>query len=223
MLPIRDNIPSRGFPIINLLIIVANIVAFAHELTLGSQLQGWLFEMGLVPQRFLEEMSGAMPLSLTTLFSPFTYMFLHGGWLHIIGNLWILWIFGDNIEDRLGHFRYLIFYLLAGLVSGGLHLITNPTSAVPTVGASGAIAGIMGGYFLLFPGARILTLVPIFVFLQFIELPAFIFLGFWFLMQFLMGAGSLMSGGMQGGGIAWWAHIGGFIFGLLTVKLFSRR
>jgi membrane associated rhomboid family serine protease len=150
-------------------------------------------------------------------------MFLHGGWMHLIGNMWMLLIFGDNVEDRLGHWRYLFFYLLLGLISGFIHLLSNPTSTMPTVGASGAIAGIMGGYFLLFPRARVLTLVPIIIFIQFIEIPAFIFLGLWFLMQFLMGTSGLLSGSLESSGIAWWAHIGGFIAGLFLIRLFAKR
>lgn len=143
--------------------------------------------------------------------------------MHLIGNMWMLLIFGDNVEDRLGHWRYLFFYLLLGLISGFIHLLSNPTSTMPTVGASGAIAGIMGGYFLLFPRARVLTLVPIIIFIQFIEIPAFIFLGLWFLMQFLMGTSGLLSGSLESSGIAWWAHIGGFIAGLFLIRLFAKR
>jgi membrane associated rhomboid family serine protease len=144
-------------------------------------------------------------------------MFLHGGYLHIIGNMWSLYIFGDNVEDRLGHFRYLVFYLLCGLASGISHLAINWHSTLPTIGASGAIAGVMGAYFILYPKAKVLTLVPIFFFIQFIELPAFVFLGIWFLFQFISAAGT----SAQGGGIAWWAHIGGFVFGIIFLRLFE--
>jgi membrane associated rhomboid family serine protease len=144
-------------------------------------------------------------------------MFLHGGFLHILGNMWFLHIFGDNIEDRLGHFRYLIFYLLSGLAAGLIHLLTNWDSKIPTIGASGAISGVMGAYLVLHPGARILTLIPIFFFFQFVEIPAFIFLGFWLFFQ-LISAGFTPKGV---GGVAWWAHIGGFIAGLILVKVFD--
>jgi hypothetical protein len=144
-------------------------------------------------------------------------MFLHGGLLHLLGNMWSLYIFGDNVEDHLGHFRYLAFYLLCGLASGVSHLVLNWHSEIPTIGASGAIAGVMGAYFVLYPKAKVLTLVPIFIFIQFIELPAYIFLGIWFLFQFLSAAGA----SAQASGIAWWAHIGGFIFGIVFLKLFE--
>jgi membrane associated rhomboid family serine protease len=149
---------------------------------------------------------------------PFlTFMFLHGGFLHLLGNMWSLYIFGDNVEDRLGHFRYLVFYVLCGLASGVSHLVLNWHSNIPTIGASGAIAGVMGAYFILYPRAKILALVPIFFFLHFMEVPAFLFLGIWFLFQFLSAAGA----SAQAGGIAWWAHIGGFIFGIIFLKLFE--
>jgi hypothetical protein len=150
--------------------------------------------------------------------SLFTFMFLHGGFLHLIGNMWSLYIFGDNVEDRLGPARYVVFYLLCGLASGLSHMLLNAHSNIPTIGASGAIAGVMGAYFILYPGSRILTLIPIIFIPWFVEIPAFFFLGIWFLLQFINAAGS--SG--QAGGIAWWAHIGGFVFGILFLKLFDR-
>jgi hypothetical protein len=152
------------------------------------------------------------------LLSLFTFMFLHGGFMHLIGNMWSLYIFGDNVEDRLGSARYIVFYLLCGLASGMTHLLFNLHSNIPTIGASGAIAGVMGAYFILYPGSRILTLIPIIIIPWFVEIPAFFFLGIWFLLQFLNAAGS--SG--QAGGIAWWAHIGGFIFGIVFLKLLDR-
>jgi membrane associated rhomboid family serine protease len=149
-------------------------------------------------------------------------MFLHGGWMHIIGNMWSLWIFGDNVEDRMGRTGFLCFYLLSGLTAGVLHIAFNPSSRIPTVGASGAIAGVMGAYLLLFPHARVLTLVPIFIFIQTIELPAVFFLGFWFLTNLLSGIGSLAAH-TGAGGVAWWAHIGGFLVGLLWALPLRRR
>jgi hypothetical protein len=150
---------------------------------------------------------------------PFlTSMFLHGGILHILGNMWFLYIFGDNIEDRIGHFRYLIFYLLCGVVAGLVHLLASWGSKIPTIGASGAIAGVMGGYVVLFPHARVLTLIPIFFFFQFFEIPAFVFLGYWLLIQIV----SASLRGSDVGGVAWWAHIGGFLAGLITVKIFEK-
>jgi hypothetical protein len=152
-----------------------------------------------------------------------TSMFLHGGWLHLAGNMWYLWIFGDNVEDRLGHSRFLLFYLLAGIVAASLHCVFNPASQLPTVGASGAIAGVLGAYLVAFPHARVVTLVPLFPFFQVLALPAVLVLGLWILMQFFSGALSLGSG--TGGGVAWWAHIGGFVFGLVVMRLLggSRR
>jgi membrane associated rhomboid family serine protease len=151
-------------------------------------------------------------------FALFSFMFLHGGFLHILGNMWFLHIFGDNVEDRLGPIRFLLFYLLCGWASGFAHLWANWTSTVPTIGASGAIAGVMGAYLILFPGARIITLIPIFFIPYFIEIRAVVFLGIWFLFQFFYAS---LSGPEGGGGIAWWAHIGGFVFGMIAVKLFS--
>jgi membrane associated rhomboid family serine protease len=147
----------------------------------------------------------------------FTSLFLHGGFLHLLGNMWFLYIFGDNVEDRFGHLRYLAFYLLCGLAAGASHLVLNWHSNVPTIGASGAIAGVMGAYLILYPRAKVLTLLPLFFFFTFVELPAFLFLGIWFLFQFLIAAAAAG----QAGGIAWGAHIGGFIFGIVFLKLFE--
>jgi len=151
-------------------------------------------------------------------------MFLHGSWLHIIGNMWVLWIFGDNIEDYFGHFPYLIFYLLCGFAAAIAHIILNAGSEVPTVGASGAIAGIMGAYFLLFPKARVLTLVPLIIFFTFWWLPAWIVLGYWFLLQFFSGAAtSIAYSNPNSGGVAFWAHVGGFVAGIILIKVMPQR
>ena len=150
----------------------------------------------------------------------FTSMFLHGGWLHLVGNMWFLWIFGDNVEDVLGSARFVFFYLACGLAAGFTHFILDPSSAVPTIGASGAIAGVLGGYMVLFPRARVLTLVPLGFFLQVMELPAALMIGLWFLVQL---ASALLTEGMQSGGVAWWAHVGGFVAGLALVGLLRRR
>ena len=175
---------------------------------------------------------GIMPARYTTaadyfslgekLFPLFSSMFLHGGWLHLIGNMWVLWIFGDNVEDRLGHLKYLGFYLLSGLAAALLHIFTNLHSTVPTIGASGAIAGVMGAYFRFFPFARVETLIPPFILGPFFELPAILFLGFWFILQFYNGALSLGMRGEGFAGVAWWAHVGGFAFGAI-IGLFSRN
>jgi membrane associated rhomboid family serine protease len=222
MIPFRDNIPSRSFPIINILIIVINIVAFVYELSLGSGLQRFINHYALIPAQVL---SWPPPhASLQQVATPFlTAMFLHAGWLHLIGNMLYLWIFGDNVEDRLGHINYLFFYILCGLGAGIAHTIINAGSTVPSLGASGAIAGVLGAYLVSYPFARVLTLVPILIFLQVIEIPAIIVLGFWFVMQFLYGAASLMTTSGNSGGTAWWAHVGGFVIGILLLRVFPRR
>jgi len=148
-------------------------------------------------------------------------MFLHGGWLHLFGNMLYLWIFGDNVEDRLGHLRYLIFYLLSGIGASFVHIWLNPSSRLPTIGASGAIAGVMGAYFTLYPRARVITLLPFFFFFYLVEIPAFFFLGFWFILQFVSGSTALLTR-LPHGGIAWWAHVGGFLFGATLNFLFRK-
>lgn len=220
MFPLRDTTRPARFPIINWLLIAANVVVFVFEILLqrqyGTQALGALLETyGIVPAA----LSVSRPLSFLSIFSS---IFLHGGWLHLISNMWVLFIFGDNVEDRMGSGRYLLFYILAGLIAGVTHALFSLGSTVPAVGASGAIAGVMAAYFLLFPGARIHTLILVFIFPWFLEIPAFIFLGLWFLSQLSSG---LMNIGAMGdvGGIAWWAHIGGFVFGLLTVRQIARK
>jgi membrane associated rhomboid family serine protease len=209
MIPLRDNIPSRTVPYVNFLLIAANALVFAFEVSLGRHIEDFIRIFGIVPKVW----SLAVPLEYK-LRPLVTSMFLHGGVMHVVSNLWCLYIFGDNVEDRLGHFRYLAFYLLSGIGAGAIHLFTNWGSAIPTIGASGAIAGVMGAYFILFPYAKVRTLVPIFVFLQVVEIPAVFFLGIWFLSQLQNG---MMSLGGRFGGIAWWAHIGGFGLGVLLV------
>ncbi len=217
MIPIRDAIRSKHFPAVNILIIGLNIIVFLWELIQGPHLEEALFIFGLVPIRYSNP---ELSTHFTTFqqFLPFlTSMFLHGGFLHILGNMWFLYIFGDNIEDRLGHIRYLIFYIFCGVAAGLVHLLTNWDSKIPTIGASGAISGVMGAYLLLYPRARIMTLIPIFFFFQFVEIPAFIFLGYWLFLQLF--SASLTPSNV--GGIAFWAHIGGFISGLIFIKIFN--
>jgi membrane associated rhomboid family serine protease len=211
MLPIRDNIPSKTTPIVNYALIAANLWVFAREISLGRHLDGFINQYGIVPAHWLPSSRIALEANLLPLV---TSMFLHGGIMHVVSNLWTLYIFGDNVEDRMGHVRYLLFYLLSGIAAGIFHLATNWGSHVPTIGASGAIAGIMGAYFILFPHARVLTLLPLFFFFQTVEIPAVLFLGVWFLSQLRSGMASL---GSSFGGIAWWAHIGGFGAGVLLV------
>jgi len=218
MIPIRDTIQSRNYPIVNSLIIGANVLVYLIELAHGSHLQRFFLTYGLVPVRYsVPEISAYFSLGQQIL-PFFSFMFIHGGFWHLLGNMWFLYIFGDNVEDRLGPFRYLFFYLLCGLVSGLSHLALNWHSQMPTIGASGAIAGVMGAYFILYPRAKVLTLIPIFFFPLFIEISAFVFLGIWFLIQFISAAGTPS----HSSGIAWWAHIGGFMFGMLFLKMFLR-
>jgi membrane associated rhomboid family serine protease len=216
MFPLRDTVRSRSRPYVTWGLIAVSVAAFALESSLRSRLFDQLvYSYGLVPAR-LALTDPASWLSLVT------SIFLHGGWLHLISNLWMLVIFGDNVEDRLGHGRFLGFYLLSGVVAGLAHALLDPASTLPTIGASGAIAGVLGAYFVLFPSARVLTLVPLIILPWLVEIPAFIFLGIWFLTQVSSG---LLSMGAAGafGGIAWWAHIGGFAFGALAVLSFARR
>jgi membrane associated rhomboid family serine protease len=219
MIPLRDANPSSGTPVVNYVIIAACTLAFLFELSLGRHLETYLTYFGLVPARSLRWSAGIGLVQQAVPF--FSSMFLHGGWLHLIGNMWILYIFGDNIESHLGHARYLFFYLASGLIAGFIHVLTNWSSTVPTVGASGAVAGVMGAYFILYPRARVLTFVPIFFFFTLMELPAYIFLGFWFLLQFFSGTFSLLATTRDVAGIAWWAHIGGFAGGVALLKVIT--
>jgi membrane associated rhomboid family serine protease len=213
MLPLRDTIPSGSAPVVTVALIAVNTLVFFYELRLGPILEKFLLLYGFVPARYLY-VSEAEPWNLPARFGPmFTSMFLHGGWLHLIGNMWTLWIFGDNVEDRLGKGRYLLYYLVWGVAAVYLHYLTGPRSGIPVVGASGAIAGVMGGYFVLFPHARVVTLVPIFLFLQVMTIPAVVFLAIWLFAQLFNGM--VASAASFGGGVAWWAHVGGFAAGAL--------
>ena len=215
MFPLYDTVRSRKFPLINVTLIVANVLAFLYELQLGEPaLKEFIFEWGLTPSRFVNDPT-------TAWIYIFSSMFLHGGWFHIINNMWVLYIFGDNVEARMGGIRYLIFYLLSGIAAGILQSYILPSSEVPMIGASGAIAGVLGAYLILYPNSRIASLVPIFFIFTIIEIPAFVFLLFWFVSQLYSGLFAIQGGGASG--IAWWAHIGGFMFGLLMVSFFKRR
>jgi membrane associated rhomboid family serine protease len=211
MIPLRDVIPSRTTPYVTITIIVLNAVVFLYEFSLGEAANDFILYYGLIPAEF----SGV---------AMFTSMFVHGGILHVGGNMLYLWIFGDNVEDRMGHGRFVVFYLLCGSAAALAQTAITPNSLVPMVGASGAIAGVMGAYFVLYPRSRIVTLVPIFFFIQILEVPALFFLGIWFLMQFLSGVGSVATatGGEPGGGIAFWAHVAGFAAGIGTVLVFRK-
>jgi rhomboid family protein len=218
MIPLRDTIQSRSYPVINTTIIVLNCVVYLLQQAQGPRLEAFIMTYGLVPARYSMPAVGALFTLSQQVFSLLSFMFLHGGFWHLLGNMWSLYIFGDNVEDLLGSVRYLFFYLLSGIASGLSHLLLNWHSPVPTIGASGAIAGVMGAYFLLYPRSRVLTLIPIFFLPYLIEVPAYFFLGLWFVMQLL--SATLAPAG--GGGIAWWAHVGGFLFGMLLLKLFLR-
>ena len=218
MIPLRDTTRSRNYPAVNTALIAANGLLFLVQLAQGPQQDAFIYTYGLVPARYSVPHVAAYFTSFQQALALLSFMFLHGGFWHLLGNMWSLYIFGDNVEDRLGPFRYLLFYLLCGWASGLFHLFLNWQSPVPTIGASGAIAGVMGAYLLLYPRSKILTLIPIFFIPYFIEIPAFFFLGLWFLFQFLGAAGS----SAQGGGIAWWAHVGGFVAGILLVKVLER-
>jgi len=222
MIPLKDTIPSRTTPYINIFLILINFALFFYELSLGRLgLTRFIYTYGLVPKRFFYLSDQDFPLLFRYL-PFFTSTFLHGGWFHILGNMLFLWIFGDNVEDEMGHFKYLGFYLLCGAGAGFVHLYLNPFSPLPAVGASGAISGVMGAYFLLFPTSRIITLLPIFFFFTLVEIPAFFFLGIWFLFQLLSGTFSLIAREVTGG-VAWWAHVGGFILGMGLRVVFVRH
>ena len=219
MIPLRDDNPAQRAPVMTRTLIVANVAVFLFEQSKGLALQEFLRDWGLVPGRLFASIADftAMPRELLTVF---TSLFLHGGWLHLVGNMWYLWIFGDNVEDTMGSWRFLGFYLSAGFVAALLHSTLMQGSPIPTVGASGAIAAVLGAYALRFPRARVMTLIPIFFFFQVVAVPALVVLGIWFVFQFISGTMSLGSGS---GGVAWWAHIAGFAYGFVVMGIFARH
>ena len=227
MIPLKDDTPRFSTPYITYFLIALNTVIFLYEvLGFGPHARTQLmFQFGMVPARITGLAGGAPHLSAGTALLPIlTSMFLHASWLHLIGNMWVLWIFGDNIEDYLGHFLYIVFYLLSGLAAAVAHILLNAGSVVPTVGASGAIAGVMGAYFVLYPRAKVLTLVPLIVIFTFWWLPAWIVLGYWFVLQFFSGAATAVAvSSRTAGGIAFWAHVGGFVAGIVLIKVFPAR
>ena len=215
MIPLYDTVRSHKFPLVTLTIIAVNILAFFHETRMASPaLEEFVYTWGLIPSRFLSDPSAGWLLI-------FTSMFLHGGWFHIISNMWVLFLFGANVEARMGGIRYLVFYLLCGAAAALMQSYILPASDRPMIGASGAIAGVLGAYLILFPRARIASLVPILFIFTIVELPAVIFLAFWFISQLF--SGWLMLSGGTGSGIAWWAHIGGFLFGMAAGPLLAPR
>jgi len=215
MIPIKDSVPSYSFPIVMLTLIVTNVVVFFYEQSVPESLvREFFFQYGLVARRFFEDEGLNRKL-----ISIFTSMFIHGGFWHLLGNMWFLWVFGDNVEDRFGHFRFLMLYLLSGIVAAILQVSFNPNDVTPMVGASGSIAGVLGAYLILFPNASILTLVPIFIFVTFIHIPAFFFLALWFALQFIYGISSFT----LTTSIAWWAHVGGFLSGIVLAFMLPKK
>jgi membrane associated rhomboid family serine protease len=223
MIPIQNTVPSRYPAVVTWTLIAINCAIFLFQINLDPiELRVFLARFALIPARyFVPEVFGIPEPDLIDYLPFVTNMFLHGGWLHLIFNMWTLWLFGGTIEDRLGHLRYLMFYLACGVLASVTHAAFNATSVVPAVGASGAIAGVLGCYMRLFPFARIVVLVPVLFLPLFFELPAIVFVGFWFLIQVLQGTAELVSPSI-GGGVAWWAHIGGFVAGLLFASLLAR-
>jgi membrane associated rhomboid family serine protease len=217
MLPIRDTVPNRTFPFATWGIIILCGIVFYFEATLPQELlEKFTFHFGIVPREYTRHHH----LPLIDYLPFLTTLFIHGGWLHILGNMWFLKIFGSKVEDRMGHSRFLLFYLVVGVLASVFYIHFSPRSSMPVIGASGAIAGVMGAYYVLFPRARILTFIPIFIIPWFMELPAVFFLGWWFLLQLFSGTVAQMLP-RAGGGVAWWGHIGGFIAGLLLVSFFK--
>ncbi len=205
MIPLRDTQPSYTFPFVTVAIIVLNVAAFLYEFSMDPyELNFFIAHYGVIPTRF-------------QWMDVLTSIFLHGGWMHLIGNMWFLWIYGDNVEDILGHSQYLLFYLLCGLAATMVHVAFNADSRVPTIGASGAIAGVMGAYVVKFPHSRITTLVPITIFLTTVDIPAYFILLYWFVIQFFSGVGSVGHSHLSQGGVAWFAHIGGFLAGVALI------
>ncbi|HEX3129748.1 MAG TPA: rhomboid family intramembrane serine protease [Thermoanaerobaculia bacterium] len=222
MLPLHDRNPSRTTPVVNIALIAANILMFLYELSLGERLEGYLMASAFVPGHLFD--GGAVTAGewIPGLSSALLSMFLHGGWGHLLGNMLFLWIFGDNIEDRLGHFKYLYFYVFSGFAATFAHAFVSPQSMIPAIGASGAISGVLGAYLFLYPRARIVTVVWILFFIRLVEIPALVYLPFWFLLQAFSGFASLGARTMDdAGGVAWFAHIGGFVAGPLLLFLFG--
>jgi membrane associated rhomboid family serine protease len=222
MIPIRDDAPRTTTPVVTYFLLAINLLIYLFEATLDPRSESILmYQFGVVPSLIERALHGSAPIMVAVV-PLFTSMFLHASIWHVLANMWALWIFGDNIEDHLGHFRYLILYIVSGLAAALLHIALNSGSSIPTVGASGAIAGVMGAYFMLFPSARVLTVVP-FIFM-FVWLPAWVVLGYWFVVQFLSGAATSIGNSADAvGGVAVWAHVGGFIAGVTLIKLFPSR
>jgi len=222
MIPLKDMTPRRSFPFVTLVLIGINVAVFVHQALLPSAAaETFIRTFALVPSKIPQALAGRHYTLVEAFLPLFTCMFLHGGIFHLLGNMWFLWIFGANVEDRFGSIGYLCFYLVCGVGSSVSQLLFSWGSHIPSLGASGAISGVLGAYIVLFPGSRILTLVPLFIIFFTMRIPAVIFIGLWFLLQFLSGLSSL--GATVSGGVAWWAHVGGFLIGLLLAGIVGRR
>ena len=223
MFPLRDDNPITVTPVVTWALIAINVAVFLYQVSLPpSAAQLFVYQFGAIPAVVFGVKS--LPVQVATippLMSIFTSMFLHGGWMHLVGNMWFLWIFGNNIEEAMGHVRYLAFYLICGILASASHILSAPASTVPSIGASGAIAGALGAYIMLYPRARVWTLIFLGFFIRLMYLPAGVILGFWIVLQFING--SMMMGRQDTGGVAFWAHVGGFIAGILLVGLFKKR
>lgn len=224
VIPLRDENPTQTVPSVTIALVLINILVFLYELTLGNNLNSFIGSYALFPGRFTQSISSSS-FTLATFVPFFSSMFMHGGFIHIIGNMLYFWIFGNNIEDVLGHAKFLFFYLACGIGAALTHILSSPNSTLPTLGASGAIAGVLAAYLILFPKARVLTLIPIFFFIELAELPAFLIIGLWFVLQLANGVASITSQPIAAGagGVAWFAHIGGFLTGLLLILTLPKR
>jgi membrane associated rhomboid family serine protease len=222
MFPLRDDNPIKIVPFVTWALIAVNVMIFLYEVSLGpGSLQVFVYQYGAIPAVVVREQNlPARIAAIPPIISLFTSMFLHGGWMHLIGNMWYLWIFGNNIEEAMGHLRYVVFYLVCGLVASGSHVLSNIISTIPSIGASGAISGVLGAYLLLYPRARVLTFFYLGFFIRLMYIPAGLILGFWFILQVLSGS---IAGRQAAGGVAFWAHIGGFIAGVFLVGFFKKR
>jgi membrane associated rhomboid family serine protease len=220
MIPIGDSVRSRTFPYVNIAIILANFLVFFYEVGLGTQVNQFIFDWGVTPIVLTDFFDDPGRQPFQTPFTPLTAMFIHGGWFHILGNMLFLWVFGDNVEDALGHLPYLLFYLLAGIAATAVQVVVDSDSILPMIGASGAIAGVLGAYWVVYPRASVSVLIPPIFFWAF-RIPAFLLIGFWFFLQLFNGVATLGYDAVgAGGGVAWWAHIGGFAAGVILLWLF---
>lgn len=221
MIPLKDNNPTKSFPFVTIILIAVNAIVFFYQLSLNDVSgKAFVFTYGAIPYELMNSINLPLTPYIPNSATVFTSMFLHGGLFHLGGNMLYLWIFGNNIEDSMGHIKFIVFYLICGIAAVFAHTVVNPGSKIPMIGASGAIGGVLGAYILLFPRARVLTLIPLVFFIRIIEIPALIVIGLWIVIQFLSGA---MSVGAAGGGIAYFAHIGGFLSGFALIALFKKR